>query len=90
MGASLLAALILLTAGGTAVAGTDPTDSKPPKPSSLAPHPTAKRTFGAPIQPAIVHKRHGHAKPAPKGTSTRTPGQEASPPHSTAPGAAPK
>jgi hypothetical protein len=57
-GASLVAfALLLLAAGGAAVAGTDSTNPKPPKPSSLAPHPTAKRVFGAPIQKPIVHKR---------------------------------
>ena len=61
-GTSLLAsALLLLAAGATAVAGPDSTDPKHPKPSSFAPRPTAKRAFGAPIQPPIVHKRHKKA-----------------------------
>jgi hypothetical protein len=61
-GASLMAfALLLLAAGATAVAGPDSTDPKHPKPSSFAPRPTAKRAFGAPIQPPIVHKRHKKA-----------------------------
>jgi hypothetical protein len=81
-GASLLAALILVAAGGMAVAGTDSTDPKPPKPTSLAPHPTTKRTFGALIQPPILHKRHRKA--------ARATGNQATATHSTKPGEAPK
>jgi hypothetical protein len=82
-GASLMAfALLLLAAGGTAVAGTDSTDPKHPKPSSLAPHPTAKRAFGAPIQPPILHKRHKKA--------ARATGNQATATHSTKPDEAPK
>ena len=61
-GASLMGfALLLLAAGVTAVAGPDSTDPKRSKPSSFAPHHTAKHAFGAPIQPPIVHKRHKKA-----------------------------
>jgi hypothetical protein len=56
--------LMLLTAPGAAVAGTDPTDPKHPKPSSFAPHPTTKRAFGAPIQKPILHKRKKPKPPA--------------------------
>lgn len=80
-GASLLAALILM-AGGTAAAGADSTDPKPVKPSSLAPHPTAKRAFGAPIQRPILHKRHKQP--------VRTSGKQATAAHPTEPGEAPK
>ncbi|MGO9802498.1 MAG: hypothetical protein ACLPTM_06910 [Steroidobacteraceae bacterium] len=68
---ALIAALLLAAAAAAAATAppalADPT-TPPPKPSSLAPHHTAKRSFGAPIQPQILHKRHpkkpSHAEPA--------------------------
>ncbi len=85
-GAFLLAVILVLLAGGRAVgAGTDPTDPKPPKPSSLAPHPTSKRSFGTPIQAQILHKRRKPAAPAQKGA-----GIQATTPQPARTGEAPK
>jgi hypothetical protein len=62
--ALLACALALQGAPGAGMAGTDSTDPRAPKPSSLAPHPTAKRNFGTPIQKPILHKRKKHKAPA--------------------------
>ena len=59
-----LGALALLASGAMAAASADPTDAKPPKPSSFAPHPTAKRAFGTPVSKPILHKRKKHKPPA--------------------------
>jgi hypothetical protein len=83
-------ALVLVLAGGVAAAGTDSTDRKPPKPSSLAPHPTARRTFGAPIQPPILHKRHRQGARAEEGTGAHATGNKATARHSSKADKAPK
>jgi hypothetical protein len=79
------AACVLVLAGPArpALGGTDTTTQQPKaKPSSLAPHPTAKRTFGAPVQPPILHKRHKQG--------ARAMGNQATASHSSKPGEAPK
>jgi hypothetical protein len=63
-------ALALAAVSGGARADPQPgaasQPGSPPKASSLAPHPTRQRTFGAPIQRPILHRRHKRAvKPAP-------------------------
>jgi hypothetical protein len=70
-GALLLAAAVAVPAAG---------DAPPPKPppstaNSFAPHHTAKRSFGAPIQSQILHKRQPKkpAKAAPTLRSTPLP-----------------
>ena len=76
---ALLAACTLILMCASGAAGADPTTPEPPaKPSSLAPHPTAQRSFGAPVQSQILYKRHKHAaaasrpKPAATPTTVRT------------------
>jgi hypothetical protein len=72
-GASLVAAFILVAAGAAAMAGADSTDPKPPKPTSLAPHPTKKHAFGTPIPPPILHKRHKQGARASGNQATTSP-----------------
>ncbi|MGH8265781.1 MAG: hypothetical protein ACRETG_03830 [Steroidobacteraceae bacterium] len=72
----LLCALALAGANAPAYAATPPASRAPPKASSLAPHHTRRRVYGAPIQQPILHRRH---KRAPRGRT-----------HAKAPGPAPK
>jgi hypothetical protein len=71
-GASLaVLAAALLIGGRPGAAGADPSDPKPAKPSSLAPHPTSKRSFGAPIQSPILHKHHKPTHPTKPGEAPK-------------------
>ncbi|HET7757228.1 MAG TPA: hypothetical protein VFK87_08230, partial [Steroidobacteraceae bacterium] len=48
-----------------AAAGTEPAAAPPPKPSALAPRHTGRRTYGAPIEPPILHRRHKQSRKRP-------------------------
>ena len=54
---SVVLAGLLLSLAAAAVAADAPPSKPPTKPSSFAPHHTAKRSFGAPVQKPILHKR---------------------------------
>ena len=62
-------------AGALLLAAADGPTQPRPKASSFAPHHTAKRSFGAPIQSQILHKRQPKkpAKAAPTLRSTPLP-----------------
>jgi hypothetical protein len=51
-------AALVLAGTASAPAGADDSKTTKPKASSLAPHPTGRRVYGAPIQAPILHKRH--------------------------------
>jgi hypothetical protein len=52
-----MATLLLASVAGAAPPPAGNGSSPHAKPSSFAPHHTAKRSFGAPIQTQILHKR---------------------------------
>ena len=73
---ALAGALLLAAAAAAAPPAADDGQKKPhARASSFAPHPTARRKFGAPIQPQILHKRQPKklAKAAPTLRSTPLP-----------------
>jgi hypothetical protein len=57
---ALVPALLLAAAAAPAQEAAP----KPQKPASFAPHPTAQRSFGAPVQAPILHKHRKLATPA--------------------------
>jgi len=71
----VLAGALLLAAAAAAAPPPAADGKTPPKPSSFAPHHTGKRSFGAPIQKQILHKRQPKkpAKAAPTLRSTPLP-----------------
>jgi len=83
-------ALTLLAAAGATAAGKDSSKRPPAKASSFAPHRTAKRAFGTPIKPPILHKRQRQASPASKGTGTQPTGKETTASRSNGHGKPPK
>jgi len=69
-----LAGALLLAAAAAATPPADDGQKKPhARPSSFAPQPTAKRSFGAPIQPQILHKRQPKKPPKAAPTLRSTP-----------------
>jgi hypothetical protein len=61
---ALVACALTVLSVPEAMGGTDSTNPKAAKPSSFAPHPTAKRAFGTPVSKPILHKRKKRAPPA--------------------------
>lgn len=74
-----LAVGVLAFAGAASGTGSaDDSKTTKPKASSLAPHPTGRRVYGAPIQAPILHKRHKQGASAFKPGTAKTGGHTAS------------